>query len=85
MYNSINRSSSKKQKKQKQKKKNSLFDVNKDVYALQGYTCFSSDLTQGRGVLLYVKDNIPAIEVVQIVNFSESAWCKIIYLVEINL
>ena len=54
-----------------------LFDVNKELYALQVYTCFSSDLTQGRGVLLYVKDNIPAIEVVQIIIFSESAWCKI--------
>ena len=52
--------------------KNSLFDINKDVY-----TCFSSDLTKGRGVLLYVKDHIPAIEVMQIINFSESAWCKI--------
>ena len=57
--------------------KNSIFDVNETEYVLQGYTCFSSDLTKGRGALLYIKNSIPAIDIEQNGNFLESTWCKI--------
>ena len=30
----------------------------------------------GRGVLLYVKNSIPAVDVQQNRNFEESTWCK---------
>ena len=45
--------------------------------ALKGYSCFSSNLNKGRGVLLYVKNSIPAVDVQQNQNFEESTWCKI--------
>ena len=57
--------------------KNSIFDVNNEVFALQGYSLVCSDLTQGRGVILYIKDSIPAIDIDQDRNFQESTWCKI--------
>ena len=57
--------------------KNSVFDVNETEHVLQGYTCFSSDLTKGRGVLLYIKNIIPAIDIEQNGIFLESTWCKI--------
>ena len=57
--------------------KNSLFDQNKEVFMLHGYSCFSSVLTQGRGVLLYVKENFSAIEEVYVRNFQDAVWCKI--------
>ena len=57
--------------------KNSIFDVNNEVFALRGYSLFCSDLTQGRGVILYIKDSIPAIDIDQDRNIQESTWCKI--------
>ena len=58
--------------------KNSLFDQNKEVFTLHGYSCFSSALTQGRGVLLYVKENFSVVEEVYVRNFQDAVWCKII-------
>ena len=57
--------------------KNSLFHVNEVLFALKGYSCFSANLNKGRGVLLHVKNSIPAVDVQQNRNFEESTWCKI--------
>ena len=38
---------------------------------------FCTDLTQGSGVILYIKDSIPAIDKYQDRNFQESTWCNI--------
>ena len=47
------------------------------VFALIGYSCFSASLNKGRGVLLCVKNSIPAVDVQQNQNFEESIWRKI--------
>ena len=51
--------------------------MNEVLFALKGYSCFSANLNKGRGVLLYVKNSIPAVDVQQNRNFEESTWCKI--------
>ena len=51
--------------------------MNEVVFALIGYLCFSANLNKGRGVLLYVKNSIPAVDVQQNQNFEESTSCKI--------
>ena len=50
--------------------------MNKVVFALIGYSCFSANLNKGRGVLLCVKNSIPAVDVQQNQNFEESTWRK---------
>ena len=54
-----------------------IFDVKEVVFAPKGYSCFSANLSKGRGVLLYVKHSIAAVDIEQNRNFEESTWCKI--------
>ena len=51
--------------------------MNEVLFALKGYSCFSANLNKGRGVLLYLKNSIPAVDVQQNRNFEESTWCRI--------
>ena len=57
--------------------KNSLFDVTPEIYALEGYSLFSSNLNQGRGVLLYIKESLTTSSVQMPFDFQECIWCNL--------
>ena len=57
--------------------KNSLFDATPEIYALEGYSLFSSNLNQGRGVLLYIKESLATSSVQMPFDFQECIWCNL--------
>ena len=57
--------------------KNSLFDVTPEIYALEGYSLFTSNLNQGRGVLLYIKESLATSSVQMRFDFQECIWCNL--------
>ena len=56
--------------------KNSLFDATPEIYALEGYSMFSSNLKQGKGVLLYIKESLATSSVQMPFDFQECIWCN---------
>ena len=65
--------------------KNNLFHVNEVLFALKGYSCFSANLNKGRGVLLYVKNSIPAVDVQQNRTLRNLPGVKLTFLVVTTL
>ena len=57
--------------------KTSAFDINTSYYSIDGYTQFTSDLTYGRGCVLFIKSNIPISYTNFNNTFQESVWCSI--------
>ena len=57
--------------------KHHAVDISASQYAVDGYNMFCSDVTQGRGCIIYVKSAIPASCVNIGVFFLESVWCRI--------
>ena len=58
--------------------KTSAFYINTSYYySIDGYTQFTSDLTYGRGCVLYIKSNIPVSYTNFNNTFQESVWCSI--------
>ena len=57
--------------------KNSNGDMDKSHYSKDGYGMFCSDLSIGRGCVLYIKASIPVIQIKFDNNFQESIWCSI--------
>ena len=55
----------------------SLFQPDEKNYSLDGYDLFISNLSQGRGCAIYVKDYLAATKVSFECNFNDSVWCQI--------
>ena len=46
-------------------------------YDIESYVRYSSDLTKGRGVIIYVKSQLNSFDMSVESEFEESAWCQI--------
>lgn len=57
--------------------KSSLFEITREVYQIDGYDCFISDQDKGRGIIIYVRDDLKAHEVTIDKENQESVWCEI--------
>ena len=57
--------------------KRSLCEINELFYNIESYVRYSSDLTSGRGVTIYVKSKINSFDLRVQSNFAESVWCQI--------
>ncbi len=49
----------------------------KEFYNFQGYDAFLSDLSSGRGVVIYVKDELSAVGINIEEQYKESLWCEL--------
>ena len=57
--------------------KRSLYETNYLFYNIESYVRYSSGLTSGRGVIIYVKSRINSFDLRVQSNFAESVWCQI--------
>ena len=55
----------------------SLYEINELFYNIESYVRYSSDLTSGRGVTIYVKSKMNSFDLRVQSNFAESVWCQI--------
>ena len=55
----------------------SLFQPEEKNYSLDGFDLFTSNLSQGRGCAIFVKQYLVATKVTFECNFEESVWCQI--------
>ena len=57
--------------------KRSLYESNEVFYDIESYVRYSSDLTKGRGVIIYVKRQLNSFDMSVESEFEESVWCQI--------
>ena len=57
--------------------KYSIFQPDESIYRIEGYDLFISNLHQGRGCAIYVKQNLSATKVSFSSDFKESIWCQL--------
>ena len=53
------------------------FQIAPEVYQIEGYSLFSSDLNQGTGILIYIKEALGATDFNIADTYQEYVWCKL--------